>query len=295
MNQQQLEKELRKLYKQMASDIKSKIEKQAAGFAQAEKAMQNKVTAGVITQREFVQWKRQELLHAQWAKTLYAELEEDISNAGETASNIINGSTAEAFADGYTAGLYEIEKGIKAKIVYGITGKKVYDQATINRLLTGNPNLLPIATGSKWGKRRLKNAVAQSIIKGEGIGGLAKRLTVITNMEGVSAIKNARTIMTSAQNGGRQLMAEEAVGMGIKMKKVWLATLDERTRKSHADADGQEVEIDDVFEVGESKLMFPADPNGDPAEVYNCRCTMIYNVNNNLESVDPANVQRYRR
>ena len=260
-----------------------------------EKIMADRVANGTLTQREFIAWKRQEMLHAQWAKSLYAELEDDIATASTKAAEIMNGVTAEAFADGYTVGLYEIEKGISATITYGITGKKIYDTATINRLLTSNPDLLPKASASKWGKKRIRNAVAQSILKGESIDKLAKRLYLVTNMEGASTIRNARTIMTAAQNGGRQLMAEEAVAMGIDMKKVWLATLDERTRESHREMDGVEQEVDLPFDVDGSEMMYPADPAGDPSEVYNCRCTLIYNVNNNLQSVDPKMVERISR
>ena len=35
--------------------------------------------------------------------------------------------------------------------------------------------------------------------------------------------------------------------MGIKLKKSWLATLDNRTRHAHAMLDGQTVDIDKPF------------------------------------------------
>ena len=56
--------------------------------------------------------------------------------------------------------------------------------------------------------------------------------------------------------------------------KVWVATTGEipnRTRESHLELDGEEVLVDEPFSNG---LMCPADPTGEPEEVYNCRCTM---------------------
>ena len=65
--------------------------------------------------------------------------------------------------------------------------------------------------------------------------------------------------------------------MGIKVKKQWVATLDNRTRHSHRALDGQIVDYNKPFisSLG-SKMMYPADKSGAKAgDLYNCRCTMI--------------------
>lgn len=63
-----------------------------------------------------------------------------------------------------------------------------------------------------------------------------------------------------------------ASDMGIKLRKKWLATRDERTRDSHASINGEVVDWDKPFSNG---LMFPGDPSGPAAEVYNCRCALV--------------------
>ena len=65
-----------------------------------------------------------------------------------------------------------------------------------------------------------------------------------------------------------------AQDMGVVIHKVWLATNDQRTREAHAELDGQEREIDEPFENSLGEIMYPGDPDADPANVYNCRCTM---------------------
>jgi uncharacterized protein with gpF-like domain len=64
--------------------------------------------------------------------------------------------------------------------------------------------------------------------------------------------------------------------LDLTIYKTWTATVDERTRESHAEADGQTVKDDEAFEVGGAELRFPSDPNGPPEEVINCRCVPIY-------------------
>lgn len=53
-------------------------------------------------------------------------------------------------------------------------------------------------------------------------------------------------------------------------EKEWLATMDDKTRPSHAEANGQVVGIDEPFQVGDAELMHPLDPSGPPEEVINC-------------------------
>ncbi len=82
-----------------------------------------------------------------------------------------------------------------------------------------------------------------------------------------------------------------AEGMGIKVKKRWLATLDNRTRHAHAVLDGQIQDNDKPFHSELGDIMFPGDPAASPANIYNCRCTMIAEV----EGVDTSDAKRRAR
>lgn len=90
-----------------------------------------------------------------------------------------------------------------------------------------------------------------------------------------SAIRTARTATTAAQNAGRMDSYHAAEGMGIKLKKEWLATLDGRTRHAHAMLDGQTAETDKPFHVDGYEIMYPGDTSAPGYLVYNCRCTLI--------------------
>lgn len=62
---------------------------------------------------------------------------------------------------------------------------------------------------------------------------------------------------------------QKAKSRGADIVKIWDATLDGRTRPSHAQVDGEIRELDEKFSNG---LKFPGDPSGAAAEVINCRC-----------------------
>ena len=146
---------------------------------------------------------------------------------------------------------------------------------------------MDIPADLRWNEKNIDSAVMQGILFGESIPKIAKRLQTVTNMNRAAAMRNARTAVTGAQNAAHLDASKEAEKLGIKVKKQWLATLDYRTRDSHAHLDGEIQELDDPFSNG---LMYPGDPNGAPQEVYNCRCTLIDKIEDVTE-IEPV----YRR
>ena len=108
----------------------------------------------------------------------------------------------------------------------------------------------------------------------------------VSEMNRASAVRAARTAVTGAQNAGRMDSYHAAEKMGIKLKKEWLATLDARTRHSHAVVDGEVKDVDAKFSNG---CRFPGDPQGKPVEIYNCRCTLIAA----MDGVDTSDAQRW--
>jgi SPP1 gp7 family putative phage head morphogenesis protein len=114
----------------------------------------------------------------------------------------------------------------------------------------------------------------QGILQGESMDKIAKRLRNVQEMNKTQAIRSARTIVTGAENKGRQDSYARAEADGIILEKEWIATNDARTRHWHADLDGEKVDQDKPFKNDFGKIMFPGDPSAHPANTYNCRCSM---------------------
>ena len=60
--------------------------------------------------------------------------------------------------------------------------------------------------------------------------------------------------------------------------KHWITMKDERVRRTHAEVDDVVIPIDEPFEVGGYKMMYPKDSSlgAGPEEIVNCRCTVEY-------------------
>ena len=186
-----------------------------------------------------------------------------------------------------------MQKKEVAEIVKEMSDAKInkaftlYDEPTVKRLITEDPQMLPppgkktakaIAEGKAklWDEKQIQSAATQSILQGESIPEIAERLAeTVGDKDAAAAVRNARTMITGAENAGRQAAAERATEKGINITKVWVATLDMRTRHAHRFLDGQRQPVDKPFVVDGNEIMYPGDMSAKPYLIYNCRCGYI--------------------
>jgi len=141
--------------------------------------------------------------------------------------------------------------------------------------------------------------VSVGVNLGESIPQLRDRIDAILSITGSERWPNratvvARTETIGALNAGRN-DAFSAIGEedpDTEYERIWLSTSDDRTRETHAVADGQRVPLGSPFIVGGFALMFPGDPSGPPQEVIQCRCVPL--LVERGESIDMSNRQ-FRR
>lgn len=62
----------------------------------------------------------------------------------------------------------------------------------------------------------------------------------------------------------------------LSATKTWNTQEDDRVRPDHEDADGQEVAINDTFQVGGEDMTGPGDPSASDEQTINCRCWLTY-------------------
>lgn len=124
----------------------------------------------------------------------------------------------------------------------------------------------------------IRNELVDGINEGMSVEQIAARISNVANFEEVRARRIARTeVHAAAESGSHAQMTFMGYDKGT-VTKEWVATRDARTRLTHSLADGQQVELDEPFTVGGSTLQFPGDPLGAPGEIINCRCTTIFEI-----------------
>lgn len=275
-----MEKRLDEVYKQAYKEARQTADDFMKQFREMDKKKRQQVKDGKLDKAEYERWRRTQIFQGNRYHQMADTLAADMTHTNQIAASVINGYLPEVYAVNHNYGTYEIEKGSRINTQY-----TMYDRQTVERLMRDNPDLLPrkaavnVPKDQLWNKKHINSAVTQGILQGEAIDKIAQRLAAtVTDMSHTSAMRNARTMTTSAQNGGRIDSYKRAESMGIKILQQWLATLDSRTRHEHRQLDGQKRKVGEPFEVEGEKIFFPGDPTAEPSLVWNCRCTLIGEV-----------------
>ena len=268
----ELQGKLRLTYTDAIDGMTARIEASLKEFAADDAKWQADVAAGKRDAKAHEAWRKDQALHNDQLKALKKALTQDLTAADKMAMAYVGQVPAGVYAEGMNFATYEVEHGAGVN-----TSFTLYDKDTVMELVANEPDLLPRAAFDKakdtaWNSRHVTSAVTQAVLQGQTVPQLAASIAGIAAMDQRAAMKAARTAMTSAHSLGKLKGYERAAGMGIDVKKQWLAALDSRTRGSHRHLDGEVVELDAEFSNG---LKYPGDPDGPGSEIYNCRCTLV--------------------
>ncbi len=271
---EEMEKRLSAIYSRAGKEIQKTADEYFSRFAKQDEAKRKLLEKGKITEEEYKKWRKGKVMYGKRFTEMKEQCAKQLLNVNQTALAYVNGELPEVYALNYNA---------LASSVDGVGGYSfaLVDADTVRNLAVTDTSLLPYkeldpAKDIPWNMKKINAETLQGILQGESMDKIAKRLRNVQEMNRTQAIRSARTIVTGAENKGRQDSYARAEADGIILQKEWLATNDGRVRHSHAMLDGAIVDQDKKFENG---LMYPGDPSGRPEEVYNCRCTLVAKVN----------------
>lgn len=276
-----LSKRLEEIYSEAEKGLTEKVNSFFANFEKLDKKKKALVDAKQLTQEEYDDWRRKKLLMGEKYKDLRDSIADRVSDTNAIATKYMNGELPKIYAHNYNDVGTNVERKVKG---YSFD---LVNESTVRKLSTSKKTLLPYKKhdGKKdvrWNTKRVNSQILQGILQGESADQMKKRLMNVTTMNKESALRNARTAVTSAQNKGRLDAMEKVEEDGVIMGKEWIAAQDERTREWHSELDRVIVPAKEPFiahivsgkRIFDDPIMYPGDPNADPANTYNCRCTI---------------------
>lgn len=281
-----LERRIAELYREAGDELQTTIDNYFDQFKKRDEEMKSLVGQVINgrewTEQEYKQWRLNQMARGERYQALRDKIAQRMTGANAVAVSYTNDATPGIYSLNRNYAAYTIER------VAGDIGFNFWDEQTVRRLIVERPDLMPYYPKKQalkrgidlaYGKKQITKSMTSSILQGKSLKGMADDLQKrIPTMNRDSAIRTARTAVTGAQNAGRMDSYAAAEKMGIKLKREWVATLDGRTRHAHAMLDGQRAEIDKPFKIDGYEIMYPGDASAPGYLVYNCRCTLVADV-----------------
>ena len=248
-NEKAVLKKLERNYQDALDEINSKIE---LLMARQDADMQH-----VIYQVEY-----QKALKTQ----VQSILETLQTNEFETVSEYLTKS----YEDGFIGTMYDLQ-GQGIPLIFPIDQEQVVDAIQQETKLSEN---LYTAMGHdiKDLQKKISGEISRGLSNGQMYSEITRNIASWARIPKNNAVRIARTEAHRIQTKASMNACSKAKEKGADVVKQWDASLDKRTRDSHAQVDGEIRELDEKFSNG---LMYPGDPSGSAAEVINCRCALL--------------------
>jgi SPP1 gp7 family putative phage head morphogenesis protein len=205
----------------------------------------------------------------QYQKALKAQIEAILNKLQADEYSTIQQYLSDSYVSGYVGAMYDMAwQGIPLIL-------PIDQKAAVKAVLTDSKINKDLYTALGVDVGKLKESISAEITR--GIAGGMSYSEIARNIRFTTGapISRVNTIVRTEAHRIQQAAADDARQQakkkGASIVKQWDATLDSRTRDSHRRLDGQIREVDEYFEVGGKKAMYPG-IFGDPAEDCNCRC-----------------------
>lgn len=198
--------------------------------------------------------------------------------AGIESKEITKEAITELFETAYTKTGESINKALPEVIDIKFNG---LNQDSVKAAIF-NP-----ADKIKWSSRltehisdltnKVKQEVTQGIIQGKGYVKIAQGIQDRCEISAYKALRIARTETHRVTSTARQIAFERteqaAETLNLKVRKVWISAIDNRTRDSHLTMNGKLADQQGYYTLPSGVRTLGPGLSGIPEEDINCRCT----------------------
>jgi SPP1 gp7 family putative phage head morphogenesis protein len=253
---EQVEKDILLNYKKSLDVVRDDMAKIYAKYGRA----------GKLTHAEMTKYNRLNNLHN--------GLSREIGKMSKINGVMIDRLSADVYEESFFQHAYLIEDTLKVNLRFGALNPKVVRASvqnpisglTLNEILNKNRTQIIL---------KIKQDVTQGIIQGEGYRKMAKRLKDTLGGDAVKSLRVARTESHRNQVAGHLASIDHVEEQGIQLERIWISTLDERTRSTHRSMDGNIAGPDNYFILTNGAKVQGPGMTGFAGHDINCRCVVI--------------------
>lgn len=212
------------------------------------------------------------IYQANYQKMLKAQVEAILDKLHGDENSSIERYLQGSYTDGYVGAMY----AMGGNGIHVIT--PIDRNAAHKAIITDSELSVNLYAALGYDMTKLKKSVREEITRGIATAlpydQIARNISDYTSMP----LSNAKRIVRTEGHRIQQASADDArhaaKARGADVVKQWDASLDKATRPLHRELDGQIREVDEPFEAGGRKVMYPG-KFGSPDQDCNCRCVAL--------------------
>lgn len=273
----EVKKTARQIQKEYNDALAAAIKKNREFLKRAKDVQSGKIKppATLKTEKQIEAWKRGYMRRAAEKSAVVEEIAREMQGAGIKTRKRIQETMSRIYA--------QTRKNVSAlldKVIPANLPEMTRKQAEILLYRSGKAGAFSKIAFANLGNdakavKRLRNEMAQAIIKGEGDEKIIERIRKVTGMEESDAMRVLRTERTHIESLAMQDTAlEHYEATGVRPRKRWICMF-RNSRDSHIKMHGQTVYIDEDFSLPSGNpISYPGDSRAGAAEVCNCQCRM---------------------
>jgi SPP1 gp7 family putative phage head morphogenesis protein len=213
-------------------------------------------------------------------KDLIKAINTELSEMGQRIHWIQKELQDKSFSEGYFSSAFDIDQQTRFAFSFDHPTFSMLPKGAIEALSLDERFLNAVQNLDTRTKASVKSAIQQGIIQGKSMGKISADVKESLGTATNNSLRIARTETQRAINAGAVESTRYAENNGVKVKKMWLATKDDRTRDTHREMDGQMAEAEGpdgemYFKLPSGVLTLAPGQSGVAEEDINCRCTYI--------------------
>ena len=210
------------------------------------------------------------IYQVEYQKALKTQVQSILENLQTNEFETVSEYLTKSYEDGFIGTMYDLQ-GQGIPLIFPIDQEQVLDAIQHETNLSAN---LYTAMGHdiKDLQKKISGEISRGLSSGQMYQEITRNIASWARIPKNNAVRIARTEAHRIQTKASMNACNKAKEKGADVVKQWDASLDSKTRDSHAKVDGEIRELDEKFSNG---LMYPGDPSGRAEEVINCRCALL--------------------
>lgn len=250
------QKELLNAYKTAASDVNKEIAELYAKYSEK----------GVLSYSEVQKYNR--------LGSLEKSINEIVKKLKNTVQRITGRAMENAYKESYYYSMYLAEMQAKTGIGFSTVNENMVN-AAVMLPQSGLTYIQTITKNFTASLVQIKQTITNGIIRGDSYSTMSRRVRDIFGGNAYNAERVIRTEAHRTMVQGSIDAYDQADELGVKSRRMWVATLDTRTRDTHGNIDGQYADKDNIFTFSDGITTKGPGLSGYAEHDINCRCRVV--------------------